>query len=197
MSENTPDKLQFGMYIPRADRKASERFGLRFGHTQVLPLLRRAGWFNALGEKLGYGDLTGFDVARIARELRSDEMFVVLNDEDSVKSPEPTLCTDWVAQKAQFGITKDEVLTSTDKVMRSRLRDSLDTYVPMKIAYHQNNVKSLQDRCVPEADIDAARRLWIPYPDMIEYARNVPVHEVDSLDFYLRVYEYARRAQQS
>ena len=54
-------------------------------------IFHNAGWYNARGEKLGYGDLNADDLLAIAQEI--DEMFVVL--------PERASYWDFVMNKVQ------------------------------------------------------------------------------------------------
>lgn len=62
-------------------------FGLRYEQmrdTQVV--VRNAGWFNKRGERLGFGDLSRGDLVGISEGLNQNELFVVLNDDDSYRS---------------------------------------------------------------------------------------------------------------
>jgi hypothetical protein len=60
-------------------------FGLHPG--QMAPrkskVFHNAGWYNHLGQKIGWGDLSAGDIGRIVRELESDECFIVMAERDS------------------------------------------------------------------------------------------------------------------
>lgn len=60
-------------------------FGLYCGmewnhHSRVV---KNAGWYNVLGQKIGFGDLSPLDVRRIARQIPENEMFIMLHQIDS------------------------------------------------------------------------------------------------------------------
>lgn len=71
--------LTKGMFSRR--RRPSARFGLR--NAQLRPgkatAVRNASWYNAAGEKLGWGDLSFDDLHRIAAGLRGREVLIVLD----------------------------------------------------------------------------------------------------------------------
>jgi hypothetical protein len=46
-----------------------------FGHN--------SGWYNKLGEKLGWGDLNKNDIQKIIKALPADELFITLGEQDS------------------------------------------------------------------------------------------------------------------
>ena len=76
-------RLTQGMYGSEMSRK-SNLFGLRCGQMHAHPkFTHNSGWFNKAGEKLGWGDLSGADMLRIAGELKSGETFTVLGEGDS------------------------------------------------------------------------------------------------------------------
>lgn len=85
-----------------------------------------AGWYNKLGEKLGYGDLSVNDVKRIAAELEEGELFITMGEQDSfwkfvtfnpgtigahcATSPEEQAPGQkYVAEKAVYVITKGKI----------------------------------------------------------------------------------------
>ena len=74
-------QLTKGMYGTQ-HRSASELFGLRCGRMRGGPnrMLRNSGWFNKLGEKLGFGDIATDDVSNIAKGLDEDEVFIILRE---------------------------------------------------------------------------------------------------------------------
>jgi hypothetical protein len=58
-------------------------FGLHCGQIRSRDFCHNAGWYNKLGEKLGWGDLSVEDFQRIRRELEEGEMFIILGEQDS------------------------------------------------------------------------------------------------------------------
>lgn len=85
-------------------------FGLRHGQRRPLRGLvaRQAGWFNAAGERLGIGDLSTDDLARIAREIKPGELFIVVSSADMRGGFEP--CFDAVATQAVYLIGTNKIL---------------------------------------------------------------------------------------
>ena len=66
------------------DRTAQlARFGLHDGQFGRNLISHNAGWYNADGVKIGFGDLAHDDVSRIIAALKDDEMFVTLGESDS------------------------------------------------------------------------------------------------------------------
>lgn len=66
--------LTRGIYEPRP-----KPFGLQYGQKRFDHVLcHDAGWFNAVGERLGIGDLNHQDFYAISDGLSEDEMFVVV-----------------------------------------------------------------------------------------------------------------------
>ena len=57
-------------------------FGLTCGQSRQTGC-HNAGWYNAAGEKIGWGGLDHADMARIAKEINADELFVVLGEYES------------------------------------------------------------------------------------------------------------------
>lgn len=61
-------------------------FGLSCGQMRVSThrlAVHNGGWYNHLGEKIGWGDLVVEDLVRIADGLEPDEMFIVLPESTS------------------------------------------------------------------------------------------------------------------
>ena len=58
-------------------------FGLLLSNLRHHEVIHNGGWYNAAGEKLGWGDLNRGDLRRIVEELQDDEVFVVLYEDDS------------------------------------------------------------------------------------------------------------------
>jgi hypothetical protein len=67
------------------DEFNGERFGIRYGQIRHHERVHNGGWYNAIGEKLGWGDLDDKDIIRISKELAGDDVFVVL----------PESCSHW------------------------------------------------------------------------------------------------------
>lgn len=59
-------------------------FDLSNHQTRTDDVIRNAGWFNAKGEKLGCGDLSLKDLKKIARRIECDEVFIILNENDTL-----------------------------------------------------------------------------------------------------------------
>ncbi|MBI2003282.1 hypothetical protein HYT45_03845 [Candidatus Uhrbacteria bacterium] len=69
-SQSNPTGGLFGLYCGQ----------MRGGKTK---LTHNSGWYNKLGEKLGWGDLTAKDFRRIAKGLKDGELFITLGEQDS------------------------------------------------------------------------------------------------------------------
>ncbi len=72
-------------------RNTSKLFGLSCGQIRNRDMVHNGGWYNANGEKLGWGDLSPDDFRRISSELQEGEFFIILYESDSfwkfVKQP--------------------------------------------------------------------------------------------------------------
>ena len=91
-----------------------------FGHN--------AGWYNKLGEKIGWGDLNKEDVVQLTKTLQDGELFITLGEQDSfwnfvtkigvigsmcaTKEEEKEPGPYYVAEKARFVITNKGVFTA-------------------------------------------------------------------------------------
>jgi hypothetical protein len=100
-------------------------FGLSCGQMRCPDVVHNGGWYNHLGEKLGWGDLSPDDLNRIAAELKDDEVFIILGEYQShwdfvkqfdsqkrVQRAEPTAeapGTDYVADKCFLVITRGRI----------------------------------------------------------------------------------------
>src|SRR3989344_7471741 len=114
-------QLTKGLYGHQFEN-ASQLFGLRCGQIRGKDFVHNGGWYNRLGEKRGWGDLSTDDFFRIRRELEEGEMFIILGEQDSfwnfvtrpgligsmaqVKPDVEAPGVDYVAEKARFIITK-------------------------------------------------------------------------------------------
>lgn len=102
----------------------SREFGLCCGQIRGGDglIIRNSGWYNKLGEKLGFGDLTVENFQRISNELEDGEQFIILNEFDSylklatrsVKAivTEPTMeapGVDYVAKHAIYIIVRNQL----------------------------------------------------------------------------------------
>lgn len=58
-------------------------FGLQIGQMRGRRIVKNAGWYNADGQKIGWGDIGADDLRRIAAEIPGEEMFIVLRQEDA------------------------------------------------------------------------------------------------------------------
>jgi len=82
------NRLVRGTY-PRSASGDPSLFGLsagqiRDGNDSQNPRLRKnTGWYNAHGQKLGWGDLSSADCARISAELLAGELFIILGERES------------------------------------------------------------------------------------------------------------------
>jgi hypothetical protein len=88
------------------------------------------GWYNKVGEKLGWGDLSPEDFRKISLELEKGELFIILSESDSfwnfvtqpgiigsmaaVKPTEDAPGVDYVAEKARY-IIQNGQLYSVDR----------------------------------------------------------------------------------
>lgn len=114
-------QLTKGLYGHQFEQ-ASNLFGLSCGQIRGKDFVHNGGWYNKLGEKLGWGDLSVEDFQRIRRELEEGEMFIILGESDSfwnfvtrpgllghnaVTKPDVEAPgVDYVAAKARYIITK-------------------------------------------------------------------------------------------
>lgn len=46
-------------------------------------IAHNGGWYNHRGEKLGFGDLSLYDLMRVCRDISDSEAFIVLSESDS------------------------------------------------------------------------------------------------------------------
>lgn len=76
-------KLEKGMYAHGIHGRGSNAFGLSDGQMRAFDYVHNGGWYNAKGEKLGWGDLDLKDLKRISEELPEGEVFVVLSESDA------------------------------------------------------------------------------------------------------------------
>lgn len=58
-------------------------FDFRCGQIRSQEISHNGGWYNCLGEKLGFGDLAAADFLKVRAEIPADELFVVLPERAS------------------------------------------------------------------------------------------------------------------
>lgn len=109
-------------------------FGLHYGQMNGGEFGHNSGWYNAFGQKLGYGDLSKADVLRIQQNLPIHEIFITMSERNSfwdfvtqigiigsMSSADATIeepGVDYVADHARFVITRD-VIYWADKYSRA------------------------------------------------------------------------------
>lgn len=150
--------LKKGMYGSEFDQEQDAPFGLKCGQMRSDDTIHNGGWYNILGAKLGWGDLSIGDITRIKNELPKDECFIVLSESDSfwkfVRNVAPLgfMCdvdepsercpgTEYVLEKAMFLIVPgtvyccnyrgDTTIKTSDYCGRTRDSGSVPvTFVP-------------------------------------------------------------------
>lgn len=100
------------------DEPRSPLFGIYGGQTRSgkTKIIHNGGWYSSSGDKLGWGDLSAEDFQRISSELESDELLIILGEEDSYWnfSEHPDLSmeapgTDYVAERARYVIARNQL----------------------------------------------------------------------------------------
>jgi hypothetical protein len=81
-STPSPNRLVKGLY-GHEFKSASRLFGLLCGQMRFPDFVHNGGWYNGLGEKLGWGDLSLDDFVRLAKELEPGEEFYILGESAS------------------------------------------------------------------------------------------------------------------
>lgn len=76
-------RLTKGMYGTEFRNTDCPLFGIKCGQMRGDPISSDSGWYNQLGEKLGWGDLSPEDFQRISEQLELDEIFIILSKQDS------------------------------------------------------------------------------------------------------------------
>lgn len=62
-------------------------FGLCVGQMRVRRIMHNCGWYNKVGEFLGWGDLSEDDINRIAREISAGDAFFILPERAPYDNP--------------------------------------------------------------------------------------------------------------
>lgn len=130
-------KLTQGMY---SDINC-KMFGIKYGQQSLNDVVRNAGWFNHLGEKLGMGDLSILDLDNIASDIPNDETFIILDESTSSWDMPKDLNRfnpgiDYLMQNAVwivsgFTATKYEVYKVVDYVTKNGVVNYKDAYLGM------------------------------------------------------------------
>lgn len=122
-------KLQPGMF--GREFSPTECMGLRCGQIRGEDFVHNGGWYNARGEKIGWGDLSFNDMVLLSSRLDHDDVFVILSESDSfwnfveeigvigsMSEVEPTADNpgvEYVTAKAMYAITNEGVFLITDE----------------------------------------------------------------------------------
>lgn len=94
---------------------APNQFGIVSGQIRGDEYVHNGGWYNRLGDKIGWGDLTEMDLSHLAGEMNEDETFIVLSEADSYwnlrngERPELSPGLDYVAVRAKLVIHAGKV----------------------------------------------------------------------------------------
>jgi len=120
-------KLTQGMFGREIGPKPITDFNLGSGQLRggSSKVTHNSGWYNTSGEKIGWGDLSSNDFRRIVAELESDQVFIVMGEQDSfwnfvtkvgvvgaTATVQPTAeCpgTEYVLQHMSYFVTKEGV----------------------------------------------------------------------------------------
>jgi hypothetical protein len=99
------------------DEPQSPLFGIRSGQARGgrTKIIQNGGWYSSSGDKLGWGDLSAEDFQRISGDLESDELIIILDEEDSFwkfkEHPDLSMEApgiDYVAKHARYVIARNQ-----------------------------------------------------------------------------------------
>jgi len=76
-------KLSKEMFGREFSPNQNNPFGLHTGQMRAGSFIHNGGWYNANGEKLGWGDLSIKDVKEIKNNLETKQVFIVLGEHES------------------------------------------------------------------------------------------------------------------
>lgn len=126
-------KLTQGMFGSEFGAKKENPFKLQTGQMRAAAkMTHNSGWYNAAGEKIGWGDLAAYDMLEIKYNLEPNEVFIVLSESDSfwnfvmpgrialigsmceTEPTEQSPGSEYVMQKMSYVITQDDVFYVTD-----------------------------------------------------------------------------------
>jgi hypothetical protein len=74
-------RLTKGMYGTEFDKDSL--FGIHCGQIRYREVVHNGGWYNSVGEKIGWGDLSSQDFKKISSELQPGEVFIIVGEQDS------------------------------------------------------------------------------------------------------------------
>lgn len=113
--------LTKGLYSHSQHKSPSDLFGLVEGQMRRHhKMTHNSGWYNRAGEKLGWGDLSSDDMARIASEIPVDEFFIALSESKSYwdhrtnNIPEDSPGVAYIAEHAMYVITSLQMYRVSD-----------------------------------------------------------------------------------
>ena len=125
LTKGVYDNLTFGI-VGKPNESMSGLFGLYEGQIRGSSVVHNGGWYNNLGEKIGWGDLSEKDLQKISRDLKSDEAFIVLGEHESfwnfvthygvvgalcqTKSEEQNPGLDYVIKYARYAIFSNQIM---------------------------------------------------------------------------------------
>jgi hypothetical protein len=120
---DTPTKLTKMCFGLQTDPKKTP-FGLLNGQIKHNAIITSAGWYNFGGQKLGYGDLSLSDMAKISKNISGKDIFFVLSEGDSfwnipkgANSSEPG--TKYVIENASWVITNSLIVRSRPDIKKA------------------------------------------------------------------------------
>jgi hypothetical protein len=158
-------KLTKMCYGLQTDNKKTP-FGMLNGQIRHDAIITSAGWYNFEGEKLGYGDLSLADMAKISKNISGKEMFFVLSEGDSfwnlpkgANSSEPG--TAYVIANASWVIANSLIVRSRQDIKKAE-KTSQDDIEYVRIP--RSNVKEvlLASKSVPIKDNEEDKLLPLP-----------------------------------
>ena len=80
--------------------------GLKDGTIRARDVVHNGRWYNGVGQRIGWGDLSAEDIKRIQSKLRPEELFVVLSERSAWNLPnEDKPGIDYLVEKASWVIT--------------------------------------------------------------------------------------------
>ena len=132
-------KLTKDMFNRFGDLRAAEQFDLRSGQMCVVPhkVTHNSGWYNAAGERLGWGDLSATDLLGIREALEPGQSFII-TPEFAANSPDikdklapgPS----YVLGHMSYLITKDGLFAISDhrENAGSTVRDGVTIVILMR-----------------------------------------------------------------
>jgi hypothetical protein len=137
-------------------------FGILSDQTKFDSICNNGGWFNLAGDKIGSGDLSIKDMAKIAKHIPENEMFLVLTEYDTnwgmpsdFNSTSPG--RDYVFQKVAWIIAAKGAII--------KVKDATKAPTP-------EEKEGVKYTCVPRADLYAALKY---VPVKLKEAKGKPI----------------------